>query len=59
MLNLVKIVKILLIFFRKKKKEKNCKNLGIGQNLTEFVKILMHESLKNIYNFFIKQNEGI
>jgi hypothetical protein len=47
-------------FFRKKKKEKKkkkFKDLGIGQNLTEFAKILMPKCLKKIYNFFFsKQN---
>jgi hypothetical protein len=35
---------------RKGKKEKeNCKNLGVGQDLIEFTKILKLEALKNIY----------
>jgi hypothetical protein len=29
--------------------KKNCKDLGVGHNLTEFAKILMPESLKKIY----------
>jgi hypothetical protein len=33
--------------------KKNCKNLGVGQNLIELAKILMLESL-NIY-IYIKQ----
>jgi len=34
------------------KEKKNCLNLGIGQNLTEFEKIPMPESLKFFINFF-------
>jgi hypothetical protein len=47
-LNLVKILKIpVFFFFFFFKKEKNYKDLGIDQNLTKFIKILMRESLKN------------
>jgi hypothetical protein len=38
------IVQNTRVLFRKKKK--NCKNLGVGQNLMEFAKIPMPESLK-------------
>jgi hypothetical protein len=37
---------------KKKKKKKNWKDLGVGQNLTEFAKILILESLKNIISFY-------
>jgi hypothetical protein len=40
-------------FFQEKEKEKrtNCKDLGVGQNLTEFVKISILGSF--VYLFFI------
>lgn len=58
MLNHVKIHKIPIIFFRQKKKKENCKNLGVGQDLTKFVKIPMLESLRFFYFYFLK-NKGI
>jgi hypothetical protein len=40
---------------RKGKKEKeNCKNLGVGQDLIEFTKILKLEALKNKYIYMEK-----
>lgn len=33
------------------KEKKNCKDLGVGKNLTEFAKIPMPESLKNFIIF--------
>jgi hypothetical protein len=42
----VKISKIPLIFFIGKKEKKNCKDLGVSKDLTKFVKLAMHESLK-------------
>jgi hypothetical protein len=36
---------------------KNFKDLGVGQNLTEFTKIFMPESLKKFLFFFFKKNE--
>jgi hypothetical protein len=55
----VKVSKIPLIFFKgKKNEEKKCKNLDVGQDLTEFIKILMPESLKKklyIYIFLKKK----
>jgi hypothetical protein len=54
----IKIPKI-SIPFRGKKKEKNCKDLGVGYDLTEFAKIHMPESL-NIYIYLEKKdNFGI
>jgi hypothetical protein len=47
LLNSVKISKIHLSFLEKKKEEKKSYDFGIGQNLTEFAKIPMPESLKN------------
>jgi hypothetical protein len=41
-----KISKIPIIFRKKKIKNKNCKDLGVGQDLTEFEKILTPKSLK-------------
>jgi hypothetical protein len=39
-------------FFNEKNKNKNCKDLGIGQDLTEFAKIFTLESLRFFfYNF--------
>jgi hypothetical protein len=35
---------------KKKRKEKNCKDLGFGQELMKFRKILMPKSLKNFNN---------
>jgi hypothetical protein len=46
MLNFIKISKIPLIYFLEEKKDKNYKDLGVGQNLTEFAKIHMLKSLK-------------
>jgi hypothetical protein len=42
-------------FFReKKKKENNCKDLGISYDLTEFTKIPTHKSLKTKLIVFLK-----
>jgi hypothetical protein len=50
----VKVSKIPLIFFKgKKNEEKKCKNLDVGQDLTEFIKILMPESLKKKLYIYI------
>jgi hypothetical protein len=38
-----------IIFFNSKKKKKNCKYLGVGQDLTEFSKIPMPESLNSFF----------
>jgi hypothetical protein len=38
-------------FFQEKEKRTNCKDLGVGQNLTEFVKISILRSF--VYLFFI------
>jgi hypothetical protein len=48
MFGAIKIFNIPLFFFFFFMK-KNCKDLGVGHNLTEFAKILMPESLKKIY----------
>jgi hypothetical protein len=45
----VKILKIFLIFFRKKK---NCKDLVVDHDLSEFSKILMPEFSKKKIIFF-------
>jgi hypothetical protein len=52
MLNPIKILKIPLYFFRKKKRKKNCKDLGVGLNLMELTKLLMPKFLKLFNNFF-------
>jgi len=43
-----------LNFFKGKK---NCKDLGVGKNLTEFAKIPMPETLK-IFIIFFKQKKN-
>jgi hypothetical protein len=48
----MKIFKIPIFFFLKKEKEKNCKDLGVSPNLTEFAKILIPESLEILINSF-------
>jgi hypothetical protein len=48
-----KFLKYSFFFFRKNKKKKNYKDLGIGQDLKKFEKIPMLESL--IYFFFKKK----
>jgi hypothetical protein len=45
-------------FLGKKEKRKNCYDLGIDHNLTEFAKIPIHEFLK-ILIIFLKKYRGI
>jgi hypothetical protein len=48
----IKISKIPLLFLGgKKKREKNCKDIRIDQDLTKFAKISTPESLKILYLF--------
>jgi hypothetical protein len=54
----VKIFKI-LIFLGKKKKKKNCKDLGVGQDLIEFARIPTHEFLKNYFIIFFKKKKTL
>jgi len=54
-----KISKIPIIFRKKKIKNKNCKDLGVGQDLTEFEKILTPKSLKLYIYIYIKKYKGI
>jgi len=43
-------------FFRKKKKEQNCKDLGVGKDLMEFAKI-PHAIIFGIYIYiYLKKN---
>jgi hypothetical protein len=46
-----KFIKYSSFFFLAKKEKKNCKDLGVGQDLTEFAKLPMLESLRYIYFF--------
>jgi hypothetical protein len=45
------------IFLEKKKRKKNCQDLGVGQNLTKCEKIPMSESLKFFINFFFQKKK--
>jgi hypothetical protein len=58
LLNPNRVPKIPLLFLEKRKKE--CYDLGVSQNLTEFTIIHMLESLKNIiFKKFKKKQMGI